>query len=100
MERSLHRTAFDRPGAAAIETVTGNIDIERTQINDDEVQNGMKSRLEIISFIGAPHQRFEPFEPRQNKAIEFEHVCGSDSVTVGFEIIQIAQHIPASVANF
>src|SRR2546423_13897658 len=99
MQRGLRRTSIDRIGARTIQSIAHYVDIQRTEVNDEKVQQCVIRRLKVILIVSPPDSHLKPLEAGQDKAVEFEHPSDFDSIARRIEIVQIPQHVTAGITN-
>ena len=80
-------------------TVARDVDIERTEIDHDEVEQRVIGRLVIERLVSAKHVRLEPLGARHDVAIEFEHRSRLDQIARRIEVVEVPQHVATGVAN-
>src|SRR5208282_2920165 len=79
-QRRLRGAPLKRRAPGAIKPVTRHVDIQRAEIDDDEIQDRVIGGLVIEVLVCAPNLALEPFEPGEDEAIELEHLRVLDRV--------------------
>ena len=83
VERGLHRAALGRGGGRAIQPVARDIDIERTQVDHDEIDDRVVGGLEIVLLEGAQHVGLQALQARQDVAVELGHPASGAASRAG-----------------
>ena len=99
VDRRLGRPPRPRPGGEGVEPVLGDVDVERAQVDGQEVVHGVRDRLELVALAGGQDRGGDLPVAGQGVAVHFFELGGRQAIDRRIEVEQVRHENPQRVAD-